>query len=168
MSGSLSQGGRGQKPRLWNRLRKLFAAAVATTSGFYNISKRLIIAIDNRLTLAVDQQLSCHDTKPSSHTLTYTLLTFLIFLLLASLAVRFPTDKVRNFFISISSMLIGGVVFLVTRDFWRDFCRYCGLGKHTGHSEYVWLKSRNLAYQMQYQRSTGKIWATLSSPYFLW
>lgn len=157
----------GQKPHLQNRLRKYFATTVALTLGLYNKMKHLITFVDNRLMLAVDQQLSCHDTKPSTRTLTYTVLAFMIFLLLASLAVRFPTDKARIVFISISSMLIGVVVFLVAEDFWRDFGRFCGLGKYTGHCKYEWLWSRDPAYQMQHQRSTGKSWATLSSPCFL-
>ena len=119
MSGSLNSGGQDQKPRQQNKI------------------KRMITTVDERLMLPVEQQLSSQDRKPSVRTLTYTVYTFIIFLLLTSLAVRFPTDKVKVVFISISSILIGVVVFFVAKDFWRDFCRYCGLGKHTGHRKYT-------------------------------
>ena len=57
-----------------------------------------------------------HDGKPSSHTVVWTLFTFMVFLIFASLAVKFPKHRVKVAFVSINSI----VSFVLTIFVWRD------------------------------------------------
>ena len=57
-----------------------------------------------------------HDGKPSSHTVVWTLFTFMVFLVIASLAVKFPKYWFKITFVSINSI----VLFVLTVFVWRD------------------------------------------------
>ena len=57
------------------------------------------------------------NVKPTNHTVVWALFAFMFFLVSTSLAVRFPTCKVKAAFIATSSVIICVVSFLV----WRDF-----------------------------------------------
>lgn len=55
--------------------------------------------------------------RPSNYTVIWALFAFMFFLVFASLAARFPTYKVKNAFVTISSIVICALSILV----WRDF-----------------------------------------------
>ena len=59
-------------------------------------------------------------TMPSSRTVVWTLITFLAFLILTSLAIRFSTYRMKNAYVSVSSLAICVLIVLLWRD-WRDY-----------------------------------------------
>ena len=57
-----------------------------------------------------------HNGKPSSHIVVWTLFTFMVFLVIASLAVKFPKHWLKVAFVSVSSI----ASFALTIFVWRD------------------------------------------------
>ena len=87
---------------------------------------------------------------PSNHTVVWALFAFMFFLVFASLAVRFPTYKVKAAFLAISSLLICALSILV----WTDFATVSeGEIPH-------WLRAnatltKYLIVQREYRRNLG-------------
>lgn len=67
-----------------------------------------------------------HDGKPSSHTVVWTLFTFLAFLVFASLAVKFPKYRVKVAFFSVNSIVSFALTIFVGRDL-RGSKMTCGV-----------------------------------------
>ena len=93
--------------------------------AFYICAAELIKRLYAKLLEAVGPQTP---GKPSNHTVVWTLFAFVVFLIFASLAVRFPIHVVRVAFTSMSSMIICGLFILV----WRDFAAPI-VGKSSRH-----------------------------------
>lgn len=81
---------------------------------FYNLITGLWQSVYHKLLEIVGPE---HSGKPSSHTVVWTLFAFMIFLVFGSLAVKFPTHKVKNALVSINSIIVCALSVSV----WRDF-----------------------------------------------
>ena len=92
----------------------LFHSLLPRLQKLYKSSKDLFQSLYHKLLKTVGPE---HDGKPSGHTVVWTLFAFMFFLVFASLAVKFPTCKLKIAFVSVNTVIVSALSILV----WLDF-----------------------------------------------
>lgn len=92
----------------------LYDSLLPQLQRFYNLITGLWQSVYHKLLEIVGPE---HSGKPSSHTVVWTLIAFMIFLVFGSLAVKFPTHEVRIALVSVNSIIICALSISVLRDF---------------------------------------------------
>ena len=107
-------------------LGNLMSRLCANTKMGFHWSNTIIMDMYRSLLHCVGPQSKDNPTKPSSHTVVWTLFAFIFYLVFASLAVKFPTYKVKIAFISVTSLILAALACLI----WRDLMDYSVRASH--------------------------------------
>ena len=101
--------------RLWSSFfDSLHRSVFIGVSRIYGTFTKLLQKMYEKVLQAVGPQPA---VKPSNHTVVWALFAFMFYLAFTSIAVRFPTCKVKVAFITTTSVIIFALSFLL----WRDF-----------------------------------------------
>ena len=103
--------------RLVPNLGKTASSTLTMIQAFHHRILNHVQTLYGRMLRSVGPQSEDAPTRPSSHTVVWSLFAFIVFLIFASFAVRFPCHRMRLAFVLVSSFVICANTCLAFRDF---------------------------------------------------